>query len=430
MKFCMFTTFFGPHSFGGDAAYVDRLSRALARRGHEVHVVYCLDSFNALRGDHPERSYESSPGVFLHPLKSGLGIVSPLATQIAGRPWLKTRQIHAILDKVQPDVVHFHNISLVGGPALLREGGSAVRLMTAHEHWLNCAMHLLWKNDEKFCDKKTCVRCSLHGKRPPQFWRYTGMIEREIANLQTLIFPSRDAMSRHAHLNLPVNQTHLPYFLPDEWSDGVEHEPVVESHRPYIAAAGRLVRMKGFHRLIPLMANLPHIDLKIAGTGPYEAELRRRAEHLPNVHFLGLCGRKSLLDLFHNARAVVVPSLFPETFGYVVLEAFAVRTPVIVHRGGGAIAETGEKSGGGIGYDSLEELERAILALVNDNHLRHNLARRGYEVHKTIWSESSHLNRYMGMIQTARQEQPKRHESGTILNPNLLKDKSAVPNQR
>ena len=45
MKFCMLTTFFGTHSFGGDAAFVDRLSRALARHGHEVHVIHCRDAF-------------------------------------------------------------------------------------------------------------------------------------------------------------------------------------------------------------------------------------------------------------------------------------------------------------------------------------------------------------------------------------------------
>ena len=39
MKFCMFTTFFGAHSFGGGAGYFERLARALARRGHEVDVV-------------------------------------------------------------------------------------------------------------------------------------------------------------------------------------------------------------------------------------------------------------------------------------------------------------------------------------------------------------------------------------------------------
>ena len=41
------------HSFGGDAAYVERLSQALCRRGHEVHVYYCVDAFNAVRSGHP-----------------------------------------------------------------------------------------------------------------------------------------------------------------------------------------------------------------------------------------------------------------------------------------------------------------------------------------------------------------------------------------
>ena len=62
MKFCMITTFFGGHSFGGDAAYVDRLCQALCRRGHEVHVYYCVDAFNAVRGDHPLREYTPPPG--------------------------------------------------------------------------------------------------------------------------------------------------------------------------------------------------------------------------------------------------------------------------------------------------------------------------------------------------------------------------------
>lgn len=402
MKFCMFSTFFGPHSFGGDAAYVDRLARALAGRGHEVHVVYCQDAFEAVRGDHPERPYEPSEGVILHPLKSPFGVLSPLATQVTGRPFLKSAKIRSILKRIQPEVVHFHNISLIGGPGLLEYGRSSVRLMTAHEHWLQCSTHLLWKNDEKTCDKRECIRCTLHSRRPPQYWRHTGMVGRMIRELDYLIFPSRDALERHRHLGLDVPMKHLPYFLPDDWSEGVEHLPVSNSGRPYIAAAGRLVRMKGFQKLIPLMARLSHIDLKIAGTGDYEMELRQMAAALPNVQFVGLCGRRQLLDLFHNARAVVVPSLFPETFGYVVLEAFAAKTPVIVHRGGGAIAETGEKSGGGLGYSTPDELEQAILALVNDGMLRDQLAQRGYALHTRGWSENTHLDRYFEMIETAK----------------------------
>ena len=62
-----------------------------------------------------------------------------------------------------------------------------------------------------------------------------------------------------------------------------------------------------------------------------------------------------------------MPSLFPETFGYVVLEAFAVRTPVVVHRGGGAIAETGVASGGGLGYETDAEMLVALRRVVHDD---------------------------------------------------------------
>jgi glycosyltransferase involved in cell wall biosynthesis len=432
MKFCMLTTFFGPHSFGGDAAYVERLSRALAGRGHEVHVIYCLDSFESLRGDHPERSYEACPGVTLHPLKSGLGVLSPLATQVSGRPWLKKRQIEKIVNQVRPDVIHFHNLSLIGGPGLLDLGGKSnsanrpVRLMTAHEHWLHCPMHLMWKNDEKFCDQRTCVSCCLKGNRPPQYWRYTGLIDRKIQMLDGLIFPSRNAMNHHAHLKLKVPQHHLPYFLPNGWENpapenNANHDSSNTQNRPYIAAAGRLVRMKGFQDLIKIMQRISHIDLRIAGTGPFEAELRTLASGMANVKFEGLCDRKALVRLFSGAKAVAVPSLFPETFGYVVLEAFAVKTPVIVHRGGGAIAETGEMSGGGLGYDTEDDLEQAILSLVYDHDLRESLGNHGFSLRSGAWSESSHLDKYFGLIDDAKERHLSHHPSTHTTKPHLTK---------
>ena len=402
MKFCMVTTFFGAHSFGGDAAYVDRLARALCHGGHEVHVFHCVDAFNSVRGGHPLRPYTPPPGLHVHRLESGFGALSPLATQVTGRPYFKAEALRAALDAVDTDVVHFHNISLIGGPGVLHMGRHAVRIMTAHEHWLICPMHLLWKFGRRACDSDACLRCVLAGRRPPQAWRYTGAIDRGLRQLDALVFPSRHALEEHRRRGIGAPLVYLPYFLPDDWSGGIENEEPEPTERPYLAAAGRLVRMKGFQRLIPLMRYLPEVDLRIAGTGPYESKLRALAKGLTNVRFEGLLDGSGLARLFHGARAVVVPSLFPETFGYVVLEAFAVRTPVVVHEGGGALAETGVRSGGGLGYQTDAELLLALRRIVHDVDLRERLADRGLVKRAGEWSEAAHLDRYFGLIRSIR----------------------------
>ena len=402
MKFCMVTTFFGAHSFGGDAAYVDRLARALCHGGHEVHVFHCADAFNAVRGRHPLRPYTPPPGLHVHRLESGFGALSPLATQVTGRPYFKAEALRAALDAVDTDVVHFHNISLIGGPGVLHMGRHAVRIMTAHEHWLICPMHLLWKFGRRACDSDACLRCVLAGRRPPQAWRYTGAIDRGLRQLDALVFPSRHALEEHRRRGIGAPLVYLPYFLPDDWSGGIENEEPEPTERPYLAAAGRLVRMKGFQRLIPMMRYLPEVDLRIAGTGPYESKLRALAKGLTNVRFEGLLDGSGLARLFHGARAVVVPSLFPETFGYVVLEAFAVRTPVVVHEGGGALAETGVRSGGGLGYQTDAELLLALRRIVHDVDLRERLADRGLVKRAGEWSEAAHLDRYFGLIRSIR----------------------------
>ncbi len=50
LSIVMFTTFYPPHSFGGDAIGVQRMARALAARGHDVTVVHEEDSYRILGG--------------------------------------------------------------------------------------------------------------------------------------------------------------------------------------------------------------------------------------------------------------------------------------------------------------------------------------------------------------------------------------------
>jgi glycosyltransferase involved in cell wall biosynthesis len=405
----MLTTFFGSHSFGGDAAFVDRLSRSLARHGHEVHVVHCVDAFEIARGDETPRPYEPHPGVVAHPLKSRLGPLSPLATHQTGRPLLKARAIRRIYGEVRPDVVHFHNLSLIGGPGLLAQpAGGAVKLMTTHEHWLVCPLSVLWKLDAGVCETPECARCCLKAGRPPQWWRNTGLMARGLRHLDALICPSLSTLHEHARRGVAARTVHLPYFLPHDYT-GAPPAPVPRYRRPYVAAAGRLEKIKGFQDVIDAMRRLPGVDLRIAGSGGFEPELRDRARGLSNVHFEGRLDAAQVAALFRGARAVVVPSLVYETFGYVVLEAFAEGTPVIV-RDLGALPELVAESSGGLVFDSPEGLVAAIDRLVSDPALRRRLGASGRAARDDLWSESSHLDRYFDLIDRHRRARRARGE--------------------
>jgi glycosyltransferase involved in cell wall biosynthesis len=401
MKFCMFSTFFGSHSFGGDAAFVDRLARTLARHGHEVHVVHCRDAFEISRGDQTPRPYDPPPGVITHALQSPLGRLSPLATHQTGRPLLKMRAIRRIVDAVRPDVLHFHNLSLIGGPGLLAlPAAGAVKLMTTHEHWLVCPLSVLWKRDTEVCETPACARCCLEAGRPPQFWRATGLMDRALRHLDALICPSRSTQHEHRRRGITVPTVHLPYFLPRDYT-GLPPAPTPRHARPYVAAAGRLEKIKGFHDAIDAVRRLPHLDLRIAGAGGFEAALRAHARGLPNVHFEGRLDASQLAALFRGARAVVVPSLVYETFGYVVLEAFDIATPVVV-RNLGALPELVAESRGGLVFDDHDGLVAALDRIVADPALRRTLGANGRAARHDQWSEERHLERYFELIDRHR----------------------------
>jgi glycosyltransferase involved in cell wall biosynthesis len=405
MKFCMLTSFFGKHSFGGDSAYVDRLSRALARRGHDVHVIYCEEAFDLVRGDYPPRSYQPPEGVSVHGLRTGWGPISPLWTQQTGGPGPKWPAIQRLMHQIKPDVVHFHNLSLIGGPGLIRKDfGSAVKFMTAHEHWLVCPMHVLWKSDDTLCRESACHRCSIAQGRPPQWWRETSAMEKGLQELDRLIVPSESAAEEHRRRGINRKIDTLPYFLPDDWPFARRLRGQAGSTdnttRPYFLCVGRAEKIKGFQEVIGLMRHLPGADLRIAGHGGYLPELKKLAAGLQNVRFEGLVEGESLRRLFRDARAVVVPSLVPETFGYVVLESFAQGRPVL-GRDLGALPGILRSSGGGRTFDDQKSLLAQMNFYLNQPELADADGQRGHRAILSKYNEENHLNQYFQWINEA-----------------------------
>jgi glycosyltransferase involved in cell wall biosynthesis len=409
VNFLHLTTFYPPFSFGGDAMYIYRLAHALGDAGHHVDVVHCVDSYHLLHPAPPPVAFASHPNVSVHGLRSGLGMLSPALTQQTGRPLLKMREINAVAASRTYDVVHYHNISLLGPHILgLKTPGSMpVKVYTTHEHWLVCPMHVLWKFGKRACEKPECLQCTLRGKRPPQLWRYTGMLEKMSDHVDRFVSPSRFTAAMHAERGFPKPVGHLPYFIDRADADWQNPKPR-RQERPYCLFVGRLELLKGLQTLIDIWYRIPNCDLLIAGSGTDEIALKAKAASNPRIKFLGQLPQSELGPLYHHAVASLVPSLTYETFGMVIIESFARKTPVIV-RDLGALPEVVHDSGGGFIFRTDEDLINAINELQTSARLRQELGEKGYNAFVRLWSRDAHMRQYLELLDTLSVEKYGRH---------------------
>lgn len=404
MNFLHLTTFYPPYSFGGDAMYIYRLAHALGDQGHQVDVVHCIDAYHLQHPAEPEISFAEHPNVRRHGLRSGFGMLSPLLTQQTGRPYLKVRQIQEIMGDKPYDVIHYHNISLLG-PAILSlqpRASQAIKLYTTHEHWLICPMHVLWKFNTRACDKPACLACTLLGKRPPQIWRYTGMLARHSRQVDRFISPSRFTAHMHAARGFTQPVHHLPYFI-DRADADWQSPGEFPNRRPYFLFVGRLEKIKGLHTLIDGWKNIRDYDLLVVGGGGQAEELKTLASENSSIRFLGPKSQVELGNLYYHALATIVPSITFETFGIIMVESFARKTPVIV-RDLGALPEIVQQSGGGFIYQEDHELITAIEQLGSHPDLRRELGQRGYQAFLDNWTREAHLVFYYRLLDQLAQE--------------------------
>src|SRR5207247_7154042 len=102
-----------------------------------------------------------------------------------------------------------------------------------------------------------------------------------------------------------------------------------------IGCVTRLMKYKGvdlaltaFNRIVK---KVPEARLLIAGSGPYQKELEKKANDLgvsQSVTFLGKLSDLSKFKLYSTTRVMISPS-HREGFGMSVIEANSVGTPVV-----------------------------------------------------------------------------------------------------
>jgi glycosyltransferase involved in cell wall biosynthesis len=149
-----------------------------------------------------------------------------------------------------------------------------------------------------------------------------------------LVVSYSSAVDRHLAANGVTRRMIVPYFPTMAPKTGSEH---ATGRR--VVFAGRIVAPKGVDILIRAARDVD-AEFVICGTGGRLDDLRGLARHLDvegRVSFKGWLDADQLAEEFANAAVVVVPSLWPEPFGIVGIEALAAGRPVLASATGGIL---------------------------------------------------------------------------------------------
>ena len=160
----------------------------------------------------------------------------------------------------------------------------------------------------------------------------------------------------------------------------------LDAARPLVLGLSRLVPRKGFDIVIDAVAQLPHVQLAIAGSGRDRDRLEKRAAAHDNISFLGRVADADLPALYGSADVFAMccrerwAGLEAEGFGIVFLEAAACGVPAVAGRSGGAHeAVVDNKTGYIVRPRDVDAVRDSIARLCDDDELRRQMGKAARE---------------------------------------------------
>jgi glycosyltransferase involved in cell wall biosynthesis len=259
----------------------------------------------------------------------------------AGTLWNRESHHHLrrLIRRERPDVVHFYNTFPLLSPSVYyaaRAEGCPV-VQSLHNYRLMCPNALFYR------EGRICEDCL--GKRVP--WK--GVLHKCYRNDRAATAVVASMLAGHHLLGtwrrtvdiyvagmtgfarekfraggIPVDRLVLkPNFVFPDPGEG-------DGAGGYALFAGRLAPEKGVATLLDAWTRLPAgRSLKILGDGPLAPQVEQAAARHPGIEWLGRKPLDELYGLLRRAAFLICPSQWYEAMPRIVVDSFAVGTPIL-----------------------------------------------------------------------------------------------------
>lgn len=318
---------------GSEAVYFEH-NRLFESAGWEVVPFSMHDALN-LPSQWSSHFVDETDGAARQSLlsKASRAITTIYSTEAA-------RRIRGLVNLIQPNIAHAHNIYHHLSPSILVElrRQNVPIVMTLHDLKLVCPAYKMHSQGAVCEDcrggalrnvvKNRCIKGST--AMSALVWLESTvhrMLNLYMGTVTRFVVPSRFFLAKFAEWGVDTSRfVHIPNSVNvDEMAADGDGRDTGDA----FVYLGRLVPEKGVATLIRAAAQA-RVPLRIIGTGSEERALQQLAAELGgNVEFSGYLTGSALRTAISTARAVVIPSEWFENAPISVMEASALGRPVI-----------------------------------------------------------------------------------------------------
>lgn len=393
------------HPFSGTEVYLFELMDLLRNHGHEVALFSMADARGtATSYDHnfvTHIDFKSKAGPVTKAQRVAHAIYSTEARH----------KVRAMIREFQPDIAHVRNIYHHLSPSILWELKAQGVPVLYH---LN-DFKLLCPSYNMVSQGHACESC-----KGGRFWHalhsgcYPGVSARLALTTEAYVHYSLGTYRKCVDLFLAPSRFVRDKFVEHGWdsrkfevlSHFQEVKPIdpAPSEGP-ILYVGRLSAEKGVDDLIRAMAQLPSLQLVVAGEGPERSALQHLAASLQvtNVTFAGHVSAAERDVLIRQSVFTVLPSHAYETLGKTILESYALGRPVVASDIGSRreLVKEGET---GLLYrcGDASALAAAIQSLATDPERNAEMGRTAWEWVRRDFTPETHYQQICNLYEQLR----------------------------
>ncbi|WP_455139990.1 glycosyltransferase family 4 protein [Thermophilibacter sp.] len=325
-------TYYYPEIHGGAEISVLKLAEELVKKGHRC-CVYCtsncdsdeiINGVEIYRRKSMVRSNADMLGVFKRPAHF-LGEVSS--------PKVKS-QISSIIDTCKPDIVHTNCLYYLSSNVWKVSHRRGIPIVqTIRDYFFSCFRGF------STTDRERCAQCMVPSFACNVFKRRYRNVSKTVS---VVTAPSSFTLGNMIDQGLfsSSESVVIPNAIDFEEASVLD---CIQAHKHRdretfnFAFLGTLSEKKGIKWLLRSFQDLSDqkVRLFIAGKGELEDLVRKAASTDERISFKGFLAEEGISELLRMCDALIVPSIWDEPFGRVVLDGFKNGVPVLASRSGG-----------------------------------------------------------------------------------------------